>query len=232
MKNMSLQETMISVPARSKEKGMGIYLTEEDISNLLTHSKGRLAKQHPIKKSTLKDSDLDIGADGIPRYGFINERFGLFTKKEIHLNSGRYGRGLILSPFGAPDDSLWVRETWRIGAWDEHEGLLVIDYKTSPDMDNRPWVQIQNDPTGNRFTEYWIELSNELHDKGVATDDDGRYQWEEGQAPLKWRSPAVMPKWASRLTVKVIDVKIIRNTNPDEHSTEWAFYTILELEKT
>ena len=34
MKNMSLQETMISVPARSKEKGMGIYLTEEDISNL------------------------------------------------------------------------------------------------------------------------------------------------------------------------------------------------------
>ena len=231
MKNMSLQQTMIPTPNANKEGSRGIYLTEDDIIKLLANPKGRLVKQLPIKKSTLGDSELDIRVDGLPAYGYINNHFGLFTKKEIHPNSGRYGRGVIISPFGRPDDKLWVKETWRIGAWSEDDGLLSIDYKATPDIDNRPWLEIQGDPNGERFREYWIELSDELNEKGVMPDEDGQYHWEAGQAPLRWRSPAVMPKWASRLVVNVIDIRIIRNATPDANDTDWAFYAILALEK-
>lgn len=39
-------------------------------------------------------------------------------------------------PYGRPGDRLWVRETWRIGSWDDGCGVW-IDYCDGPDKTRR-----------------------------------------------------------------------------------------------
>lgn len=203
MNHTKILETIIN-PAK-EVSSRALTLNQEDVLGVLchTHTHSKI-----IDQTKLKGFELVMGEDNKPIIGYVNGRFGVFTRREIHPDSGLYERGIILSPFGKPNDQLWVRETWRIGAWDENTGQFAIDYKATPEIKKTDWVSVDNDPNGTKFTEYWIDISNELHDKGVKCDDDGNYNWEAGESPLKWRSPVCMPKWASRLTLDVIDVVV------------------------
>ena len=38
-------------------------------------------------------------------------------------------RKLIKCPYGRPGNRLWVRETWRVGAWAQDDRCIAVDYK-------------------------------------------------------------------------------------------------------
>ena len=200
MQHKNVLETIMKpIP---KKRLRAISLNQEDVLGLLT-----IKKEHslPVNESELNGFEIVMDENKKPQLGYINGVFGIFTRREIHPNSGKYERGIIVSPFGAPNDELWVQETWRIGAWREDGQKLAIDYKITPEFAKTPWVYPPNQET---FDRYHARILAELTKKGITPDADGHYRWEAGNAPLSWRSSTSMPHWASRLTLNIHDVYI------------------------
>ncbi|MDO5769301.1 MAG: hypothetical protein Q4P13_07335 [Psychrobacter sp.] len=165
----------------------------------------------PIKlPSNGFELDFDLLESDLPAIGFMNNKFGLLTKREIHPNSNKFERGIIPCPLGKVGDHLWVRETWKIGAWHEDDGTFAIDYKASPELTKTPWIYIADEE---EFKKYWVKVTDELNAIYYPTSENGRYYWEAGKSPLKWKSPVTMPRWASRLLLEIVDLRVERLHN-------------------
>ncbi|MCO6445826.1 MAG: hypothetical protein J5J04_17280 [Anaerolineae bacterium] len=118
----------------------------------------------------------------------------------------------VRCPYGQPGDRLWVREKWRIGAWNEDKGAWAIDYFDGP---RREWLTDPDDDDGERFNAMWQQCCDELHAKGIYPSDGGdrtepRYHWKPGESPLRWRPSIHMPRWASRITLEIAAVRVER----------------------
>src|SRR5690554_1304464 len=83
-----------------------------------------------------------------------NTHFRTDNRLKIVLRNGNYefvdkmssdGFSILdsIKPKYQPGDILWVRETWKPGAWRE-DGRVAFDYKASPEITNTPWVQFSN----------------------------------------------------------------------------------------
>ena len=90
----------------------------------------------------------------------------------------------IKSPFGVPGDRLYVKEAH---AW--------VDYLVGSELDDPVCVAFKADRTAYSFA----------GNKPVKLDT---YAWPWDR--IKWRSPALMPRWASRLTLVVESVRVQR----------------------
>lgn len=90
----------------------------------------------------------------------------------------------IRCPYGSPGDRLWVRETWALLLCDEDSlddwGALI------PDEHPQLGWQVQY-----RAGHPW---------ENDSIDDRG----------FRWRSPRFMPRWASRITLEVVNVRVER----------------------
>ena len=103
----------------------------------------------------------------------------------------------LASPYGLPGDQLWVRETWAdvnseegpailyradggMASWHEWCVDRGPDYGAGPSMNY--------DAYPGDYVMWWSDLWN-------------------GEPEHSWKSPIYMPRWASRLTLKVIDVR-------------------------
>lgn len=111
----------------------------------------------------------------------------------------------ILPPF-SPGDRLWVRERWKPGAWRE-DGRVAVDYDASPELTNSPWIHL---PETANWPNVWEKWTDELIAAGSVAGPDGIHRWKPGRSPLRWRPSIHMPRWASRLTLIVTDVRIQR----------------------
>ena len=87
-------------------------------------------------------------------------------------------------PFGTPGDTLYVKEAH---AW--------VDYLVGSELDDPVCVAFKADQTAYSFA----------GGKPVKLDT---YAWPWGR--IKWRSPVLMPRWASRLTIAVESVRVQR----------------------
>lgn len=95
------------------------------------------------------------------------------------------------SPYGRPGDRLWVRETWK---------PVEVDVRTG----DKPW-QVKHGVDGILYkaNNFFIPIEN--------TPEAGE-AWGEAYHPRGevWRPSIHMPRWASRLTLEVVDVRVER----------------------
>lgn len=88
-------------------------------------------------------------------------------------------------PYGAPGDRLWLRETWA-----------PVD-RMSSGVEREEPVEIG----------YMADLSAISHESdNVHSLDVYGWNWEA----IKWRPSIFMPRWASRITLEVVSVRVER----------------------
>lgn len=131
------------------------------------------------------------------KHPFIVHPNGYITKPRGNENLCPY------DPPYQPGDILYVRETWRVGAWDIFNQMIAFDYK---------------DGTCGELT--YIH-DRELFDRLVnQSRNDARqakceyngadFVWEKGKSPCRWHPSIHMPKEAARIWLKVTDVRVER----------------------
>ena len=108
-------------------------------------------------------------------------------------------------PYGVVGDHLWMRETWRIGAWNDNT-QIAVDYRADG-YARREWLDV---PDEDMFERLWIQSSDDALAAGIVEDPDGLYYWAPGEAPTRWRPSIHMPRWASRIALEVTDVRVKR----------------------
>ena len=106
---------------------------------------------------------------------------------------GEYHAMADRCPYGRPGDRLWVRERWHYDDWTE-DGYPWIRYFA----DNKcEFCGRIPDEWSDRLSDIWAELSSDFDRKGRACDE-------------RWRSARFMPRWASRITLEVVNVRVER----------------------
>jgi len=97
----------------------------------------------------------------------------------------------------AVGDLLYVREAWRPHTWDEY-GSFGIKYLADDSVSD--WLCPPEDGPD------WLErIAAEMEKAGVKLNADGCYESTEA---LKNRPSIHMPRWASRMTLEITDVRV------------------------
>lgn len=105
-----------------------------------------------------------------------------------------------IKPRYLPGETVYIKETWRVGAWDEDEGKMCIDYKVGG-FCRKEWLLV---PNKDIFDKLWDQSLNDA-EKILGQQD--YYNWEPGASPCRWRSPRFMPAWASRSHALIVSVR-------------------------
>jgi hypothetical protein len=107
----------------------------------------------------------------------------------IVVGKGPNGEGNpYLCPYGKPGDRLWVRETWAV-----HECYDILPPCEVPPIDN-------DDPRGSTKQRLWYAA-----DSMTARNSRGDLHYQG-----KTRVSIHMPRWASRITLEITDVRVQR----------------------
>jgi len=100
----------------------------------------------------------------------------------------------VRCPYGAPGSLLYVRETWKYADWTD-DGVPFIRYQS----DGEEVLRQPSAEWADRVTDIWADLS--------APEN---YAIDGRAADRRWRSPRFMPRWASRLTLRVTEERVER----------------------
>lgn len=105
---------------------------------------------------------------------------------------GDAGSPWYACPYGAPGERLWVRETWKVSSESNHyptdEKHLYVEFRAGAVAG-----------TGQQRSKFSVERDAEL----------ARAAWGNGKSHA-WRPSIHMPRWASRITLEVTDVRVER----------------------
>jgi len=117
----------------------------------------------------------------------------------------------IKCPYGQVGDRLWVRETWRVESFLEGEPML-FGYKDGQTMEENEYCDTLGYESWNeRVCIQSTEDAKKAFAQGlVRQDEDGMYRWDIGKSPCKWRPSIFMPRWASRITLEITDIRVER----------------------
>jgi hypothetical protein len=122
--------------------------------------------------------------------------------------------GGIIRPKYQTGDILWIRETWRIGAWNEENQSIAVDYKDD-DFCRLDWIRIKDKSQFDRYVRQTVDQAKKA---GIRRQPDGSFEWVPGYSPARWRSQCTMPMEVARTFLQVTDViaqRIQEITNED-----------------
>lgn len=98
-------------------------------------------------------------------------------------------------------DILWVRERWRVGAWDSERQAIAVDYAVD-EFARKEWIRV---PQKSRFEKYMQQTLEDVKDAGMKMA-----VWEPGKGPARWRPSLFMPKELARIFLRVTGTRAER----------------------
>lgn len=113
-------------------------------------------------------------------------------------------------PYGQPGDQLWVRETWRVGAWLHRDpggrlaDAIAVDYRADNHA-RREWLGCHDRDQFARLVQQSIADAEQAGIKPYRPDT---YNWDYGKGPTRWRPSIHMPCLASRITLELTGVRV------------------------
>lgn len=117
-------------------------------------------------------------------------------------------------PFGKIGDRLWVRETWSVVSHEFDDDGLMIDY-----VPDRPTKAVHEMPYGHGYFTGHVIYSA-----------DGDFTWGDDDGCIDGRScwkPSIhMPRWASRITLEITDVRVERLNSADDNEFKAEGYPL------
>lgn len=87
-------------------------------------------------------------------------------------------------------------------AWRE-DGRMAFDYAASLELKETPWVTLPKE----KFDLFAKESLVDCSESGLL-EVEGKYIWDKGNSPCRWRSADEMPELASRLDVRLTAQKV------------------------
>ncbi|MBI6340448.1 hypothetical protein [Proteus sp. PR00224] len=144
---------------------------------------------------------------------------GMWLKKPTKTRSGTTTHVLDapkynLCPLGKVGDRLYVRETWSVVSHEFDDDGLMIDY-----VPDRPTKAVHEMPYGHGY-----------YTGHVIYSADGDFTWSDDDGCIDGRScwkPSIhMPRWASRITLEITDVRVERlnDISNDDAKSEGCWY--------
>lgn len=150
-----------------------------------------LSGQKTQTRRTVKCKDLDYsGAGGKDspewndpsHWGFETESGDWFMLKPSCVN----GDYQIPCPYGEPGTRLWVRETWADGGYRDPDWACCVAYRA--DNSGMNYLCKEGDEP------VCLDTPCKLRPEGVS----------------RWRPSIFMPRWASRISLEITDVRVER----------------------
>ena len=113
-----------------------------------------------------------------------------------------------LCPYGKIGDELWVREKWRVGAWQKDQ-KIAVDYAAN-NFARKEWLNVNSEELFERLTHQSFLDAKKANLKPERFYKRHEYKWEHGQGPTRWRPSIHLPRWASRIQLKITNIRVER----------------------
>lgn len=165
----------------------------EDIKNKTRRTKG-LENINPKATEIVPCNSWSKQGDWVARF-----KYNCYPEAYEVTNS-------IKCPYGKPGDILWVRENGQLVAWDFEDGEATIHYENG---DEETFII----PDDDKSLDWVNKQIQKLERKGVlrlvkTEGEEDRFEFTGKKQPL---IPSIhMPKWTSRIFLKITSIKVER----------------------
>ena len=138
----------------------------------------------------------------------------IISKQPLVSDVADYPNCRMCCPFGSKDNILYVRERWKLTGWDWDDSKQRISYTGGESR----WMDSAIEPImiDDEEFEAWLlrEYARVVEHPSTRTIKDDTSELGESyqvdEQALPWRPGIHMPRWASRIHLRVIDARPIR----------------------
>ena len=171
-----------------------IIFSGEMVRAILDGRKTKTRRPITHVKKILGGAVTEFQESDTPGYDFI------MRDKRKCWNDLRKEDLLRRCPFGQVGDRLWVRETFCLEHQVERDDLPPFD-------DGRPirweFAGMESDPEG---ADMWVQP----HYRATDPTPELAYEDSDGEPTVRWKPSIHMPRWASRITLEITEIRVER----------------------